>query len=102
MDEKNRHILELLQRDARMSIKAIAAKVGLARSSIRERIARLESDGIIRGYRVELGAAKTGGVEAFLLLRLAKTPSPATIRRIVGSAGVIRCASVSGDTDVIV
>ena len=104
MDDKNRQILDLLQRDARISIKAIAARVGLARSSVRERIARLEREGTIRGYRVELAGSSPadGSIGAFLLLRLAKTPAPTTIRRIVGCPDVVRCASVSGDTDVIV
>lgn len=103
MDEKNRRILEVLQRDARTPIKAIAAKVGLARSSVRERLLRMERDGLIRGYRVELGLPGAGGiVEAFLLLRLDKTPSPRTIARIVGSPHVVRCSSVGGETDVVV
>jgi DNA-binding Lrp family transcriptional regulator len=103
MDEKNRRILEVLQRDARTPIKAIAATVGLARSSVRERLLRMERDGLIRGYRVELGSAGDPGiVEAFLLLRLDKTPSPRTIARIVTSPHVVRCSSVGGETDVVV
>lgn len=103
MDETNRQIIEVLRRDARTSIKAIAAKVGLARSSVRERLLRMEKEGVIRGYRVELGAeAGNGIVEAFLLLRLDKTPSPRTIACIVGSPHVVRCSSVGGETDVIV
>ncbi|MGH8186047.1 MAG: Lrp/AsnC family transcriptional regulator, partial [Steroidobacteraceae bacterium] len=103
MDEKNRRILEVLQRDARTPIKTIAAKVGMARSSVRERLLRMERDGLIRGYRVELGLPGSAGiVEAFLLLRLDKTPSPRTIARIVASPHVVRCSSVGGETDVVV
>ena len=104
MDEKNRQILALLTQNARMPIKTLAAQVGLARSSVRERIARLEATGVIRGYRVELGtqAAETPRVDAFLILRLSKTPSPQTIARIVAHPAVIRCSSVGGDLDVIV
>jgi len=104
LDDKNRRIVALLQQNARMTLKTIAAKVGLARSSVRERIARLEATGVIRGYRVELASveAKDAGVEAFLLIRLDKTPAPRTIARIVALPEVVRCSSVSGDLDVIV
>jgi DNA-binding Lrp family transcriptional regulator len=104
MDETNRQILALLQENARMPIKSIAARVGLARSSVRERIARMEASGVIRGYRVEIGpaAANTAEVEAYLILRLDKTPAPRTIARIVAHAEVARCSSIGGDIDVII
>jgi DNA-binding Lrp family transcriptional regulator len=104
MDETNRQILGLLQENARMPIKSIAARVGLARSSVRERIARMEASGVIRAYRVEIGGAgaKTAAVEAYLIIRLEKTPAPKTIARIVAHPDVARCSSIGGDIDVIV
>jgi DNA-binding Lrp family transcriptional regulator len=104
MDEKNQQILALLQQNARASIKTIAGKVGLARSSVRERVARLEAEGIIRGYRVELASRDplVPQVEAFLIIRLDKTPAPQTIARIIAHPAVTRCSSVGGDIDVIV
>lgn len=104
MDEKNWQILGLLQQNARFPIKTIAGKVGLARSSVRDRIARMEATGIIRAYRVELASRDPQGpyVEAYLLIRLDKTPAPPTIARIVAHPAVMRCSSVGGDIDVIV
>ncbi|MGH8177740.1 MAG: Lrp/AsnC family transcriptional regulator [Steroidobacter sp.] len=104
MDDTNRQILELLQQNARLSIKTIASRVGLARSSVRERIARMEATGVIRGYRVELASRDplSSHIEAFLIIRLDKTPAPQTIARIVANPGVTRCSSVGGDIDVIV
>ncbi|MBB6093223.1 DNA-binding Lrp family transcriptional regulator [Povalibacter uvarum] len=104
MDATNRQILDLLQNDARAPIKTIAAKVGLARSSVRERIARMEAAGIIRGYRVELGSEATAqtAVQAIMLLRFDKTPVPRTIAKITANPEVVRCVSVGGDIDVAV
>lgn len=102
MDDKDRHILRLLRADARLPLKTIAAEVGLARSSVRERIAKLEQAQIIRGYRAELGEPLDGGVRAFLLLRLQRTPLPATIRQILALTGTRRCYSVSGEIDLVV
>src|SRR5688572_9714907 len=104
MDETNRQILALLQENARIPIKSIAARVGLARSSVRERISRMEANGVIRAYRVELGAAgaTTADVEAYLIIRLDRTPAPKTIARIVAHPEAARCSSIGGDIDVIV
>jgi DNA-binding Lrp family transcriptional regulator len=103
MDAINRRILELLDRDARVPLKTIAADVGLARSSVSERIARLEASGVIRGYRVELapGAAPTS-VEAYLLMKLARTPDPGLVEAVCEQAAVLSCCSVGGETDLIV
>ncbi|WP_284615282.1 Lrp/AsnC family transcriptional regulator [Aquabacterium humicola] len=103
MDDKDRQLLNLLTRDARLPLKTIAAEVGLARSSVRERIAKLEAAGVIRGYRAELADdLAPAGVRAFLLLRLLRTPLPDTIRRINAMTGTRRCYSVSGEIDLVV
>src|SRR5687767_2718898 len=107
MDDKDRQLLQLLQQDARAPLKTLAAGVGLARSSVRERIAKLERAGVIRAYRIELGegsatALAAADVRAFLLLRLTRTPLPETIRRINALPGTRHCHSVRGDIDLVV
>lgn len=103
MDEINRRLLALLSENARLPIKSLAAEVGLARSSVRERIARLEADGVIRGYRAEIAPQPEGALlRAFLIVKLAKTPARELVARIARMPGVRQCLSVSGEIDVVV
>lgn len=104
LDEIDRTLLRLLREDARAPLKTLAAEVGLARSSVRERIARLERDGAILGYRAELSQAARGpdGIRAFLLIRLTRTPATEALRRIAAMADVKRFYSVTGDLDLVV
>jgi DNA-binding Lrp family transcriptional regulator len=104
MDEKNLQILRLLQQNARLPLKTVAGKVGLARSSVRERIARMEAEGIILGYRADVQTNHRGGemVRALLMIRLGRTPARETVSRIAALPSVRRCASVSGDLDLVV
>ena len=103
MDEIDRRILGLLREDARAPLKTIAAEVGLARSSVRQRIDRLERDGAILGYRAELSREAAGdGIRAFLLLRLRQTPAADALRRISAMQAVKRFYSVTGDLDLVV
>lgn len=50
LDKKDKEILELLIKNARISVAEISRQVHLARTTVQERIARLESKKIIKGY----------------------------------------------------
>lgn len=101
LDDKDLRLLELLRADARLSLKALAAKVGIARSSLRERMARLEAEGVIRGYRADI-AALTAGVSAYLFVRLKRTPALDLVEVLRGLPEVRACASLTGDIDLLV
>lgn len=101
MDAKDHVILELLRDNARLPLKTIAGAVGLASSSVRERIARLEDSGLIVGYGARLGLAAPG-VSAILLVRLKATPDRGAVADLVAMAAVRRCWSVAGEIDLIV
>ena len=100
MDEIDRQILASLNMNARLPLKTIAATVGMARSSVRDRIAKLENAGIIQGYQARIKHAED--VSAVLHIRLDRTPSPATVALIVAMAEVRRCYSLSGEIDLMV
>jgi DNA-binding Lrp family transcriptional regulator len=101
MDDIDRRIVKLLVEDASRPIKVLAAEVDLSRSSVRERIARLEATGVIRRYTVELAPPETALI-AVLMVRLARTPAPSVVSRIVGCPEVVRCCSLSGEIDLLV
>jgi DNA-binding Lrp family transcriptional regulator len=48
------HLLGLLRRNARESTASLARKLGVARTTVQERIRRLERDGVIAGYTVRV------------------------------------------------
>jgi len=101
MDDVDRRLIELLHEDASQPLKALAAAVRLSRSSVRDRIARLRADGVIRRFTIERGIAGEG-VTAMLLVRLARTPDPVVVAAIVARPEVVRCDSLSGDIDLLV
>ena len=101
MDAVDHSLLELLTEDASRPLKTLAAEAGLSRSSVRDRIVRLRSQGVIRRFTIE--AAMPGAVVgAILLIRLAKTPDADIVRAISQRLEVVRCYSLSGPIDLIV
>jgi len=101
LDDKDRQILELLRADARLPLKTLAAKVGLARSTLRDRLSRLEADGTIRGYHADIA---DGGpsVSAYLFVRLRSTPASGLIAFLRRMPEVKSCTSLTGDIDLLV
>ena len=100
MDAIDMQIVSLLRTNARTPLKTMAAKVKLARSTVRERLVKLEESGVIVGYHARVADADR--LSALLLLKLAKTPAPKTVASITALAEVCRCYSLSGDIDLAV
>ena len=55
LSPNDRRLLNLLSANAREGVSALARKLGLARSTVQERIAKLERQGVIAGYTIRLG-----------------------------------------------
>ncbi len=60
MDEVDQKILKILMRDARISQKELAAKVGLSAPGVAERVRRLEERGVIRGFTIDVDPEALG------------------------------------------
>lgn len=60
LDITNWRILELLQMNARASLKEIAKEVGLSSPTVAERIQKLEDAGVIEGYRAKINLEHIG------------------------------------------
>jgi DNA-binding Lrp family transcriptional regulator len=101
LDDKDRRILQMLRADARIPLKMLAAKVGLARSTLRDRLSRLEADGVIRGYHADI-ADGGSSVSAYLFVRLKSTPALDLIALLRRMPEVKSCTSLTGDIDLLV
>lgn len=100
MDAIDAQIVDMLRANARLPLKTIAGAVNLARSSVRDRISRLETAGVIRGYHAKI--ANGAELSAVLQLKLARTPDPVVVAAVVGAPEVRRCYSLTGDVDLLV
>ena len=77
LDRIDREILRLLQKNARMSNKEVAAKVGLAASTCLVRIRLLQESGVIHGFHAEVKPSKLGvALQAMISVRLRRHFKP--------------------------
>lgn len=105
LDEVDRTILTLLQRNARMTNAAIAREVGLTPPATLERTRRLEADGVIRGYHAELDPEVLGyGMTVVLLIRLdspGRRALDAFREAIQHAPEVVECLYLTGTSDFL-
>jgi Lrp/AsnC family leucine-responsive transcriptional regulator len=98
LDEINVRLLAELSEDPRASASELARRVGMSAPAVRERVARLEEAGVIRGYRLEIDPAAIGlPVAAWVRLR----PGPGQLPKIAELAArtreVSECHRISGE-----
>lgn len=68
LDRYDRKILEVLQREGRISNQELADRIGLSPSPCLRRVRALEDSGLISGYHAEVNAKKLGLTLMALLL----------------------------------
>lgn len=67
MDAIDLRLVELLRTNARLSFAELARQVGLSAPAVHERVGKLESSGVVRGYRAEVDQEAIGlGVTALI------------------------------------
>jgi Lrp/AsnC family leucine-responsive transcriptional regulator len=98
LDATNRRLLAVLAEDPRAGTAALARRIGMSAPSVRERLARLEEAGVIRGYRVDVDPAALGlPLAAWVRIR----PGPGQLPRIAELAErtpeVSECHRISGE-----
>ncbi len=67
LDEIDRNILRILQKDARTSYREIQDKLGISIGTIHNRISKLKKNSVIEGYTLRLNNEKLGYKLTFLI-----------------------------------
>jgi Lrp/AsnC family transcriptional regulator, leucine-responsive regulatory protein len=101
LDRKDFVLLDALQQNASQRLEDLAALVKLAPSSVHERLRRLEREGIIRRWTVDIDTAALGlGVIAFIGIRATRPCSEllVSMRKI---PSIEECHSVAGELSMI-
>jgi Lrp/AsnC family transcriptional regulator, leucine-responsive regulatory protein len=103
LDDRDLAILKALQGDARATFAEIGSMVGLAASSVHDRIRKLEQSGAIRAYRADVDPQLLGLFVAALVSVMPLDPKqpddlPDRVREF---DEVEACHSVAGDENYI-
>lgn len=105
LDEIDRRILAELEGDARVPLVALAARVHLSRNAVRQRIERMERDGVIGGYTLIRGHVDGDArpVSAVLFVyRVDRMRGGQVLAELAAIPEVVRCDILAGEFDLLV
>jgi Lrp/AsnC family leucine-responsive transcriptional regulator len=97
LDAIDRQVLTELQADAKISLKDIGEKVGLAAPSVMERVRKMEQAGIITGYHAVVDARSVGlDVAAFIGVSVRNHAVQTVEAFVLHEQQVLECHHVTG------
>ena len=98
LDDTDLRLLEELQADARITLAELGRRVGLSPPSVADRLKRLETGGVIRGYRADIDPRALGyDLAAVLRIRPHARQIPKVAEIATGTPEVVECQRVTGD-----
>jgi Lrp/AsnC family transcriptional regulator for asnA, asnC and gidA len=101
IDKLNKRILQLLQRDGRITYKDITKEMDRAESTVRERISFMEEQGIIEGYTAIINKPRVGlNCSAIVYARVAPTQFDEVANKLKLVNGVLQIYHTSGDKNL--
>jgi DNA-binding Lrp family transcriptional regulator len=102
MRDADARLIELLRANAREPTASLARKLGLARSTVQERIARLERDGVIKGYTVRVAdSAQASTLRAVVMISTDPKQADRVSVELKRMPEVRSLAALSGSYDLI-
>ena len=106
LDRIDRKILDILQRDGRLSMTDLAERVGLSASPCTERVRRMERAGVITGYHARVSPAALGKtLLVFVEIKLVSKSGDVfdkVRKELLHVPEVLECHLVSGSFDYLV
>ncbi|MDI1261690.1 MAG: Lrp/AsnC family transcriptional regulator [bacterium] len=98
LDDTDRQLLTLLQEDDRQPLAALSEKIGIAVSTINDRIKRLVRSGMIAGFHARIAPEAVGlNLLAFIMVCWSSPKVEAIfLERVKASDDVLECHHVTG------
>ena len=100
---KDQQLLSIMRGNARASTTELAQILGVSRSTVQKRLERLETEGVIAGYTVQLSSAYLDQeIKAHVMITVSPAMTADIIKAMEKLDGVRAIYSVSGPHDLII
>ena len=102
MDDLDHQLISLLRKDARLSLAALASKLGVSRSTVSNRLRKLEDEQVIVGYTLRLRPdAEPDQIRAWMGVLVEGNQSRRVMASLLGEPGVQALHDTNGRWDLL-
>ena len=102
LSDKDRELIALLQSNAREPVASLARKLNLSRTTVQDRLRRLEQAKVIEGYALKLSdESVASGIKVFVTIEVEPRRVQDVIRALVKLPQLDQLHTVSGKFDLI-
>ena len=102
MDDTDRQLISMLRKDARTNVAALAAKLGVSRGTVSNRLRKLEDEQVIVGYTVRLRPdAEPNQIRAWMWVLVEGNQTRAVIASLLGEPAVASLHDTNGRWDLL-
>jgi len=102
MDDLDRQLISLLRRDARTKVATLAAKLGVSRGTVMNRLRKLEDEQVVVGYTVRLRPdAEPNQIRAWMGVLVDGNQTRAVVASLLGDPGVAALHDTNGRWDLL-
>ena len=102
MDETDHQLISFLRQDARLSVAALASRLGVSRGTVTNRIRKLEDDNVIVGYTVRLRPdVQRSEIKAWMSIAVEGNQTRTVIASLLGEPGVATLHDTNGRWDLL-
>ncbi|PHR61009.1 MAG: AsnC family transcriptional regulator [Robiginitomaculum sp.] len=102
LDSKDKLLITALKKNARASLVSLARDIGLSRSAAHDRLMRLEENGTIAAYTIEINDLDLFKTKAVFMVNFTDAQdNRVSAQRISKMAGIVQACCLSGEIDLI-
>jgi DNA-binding Lrp family transcriptional regulator len=102
MDHTDQSLMTILRANAREPVTKIAKRLGIARSTVQDRISRLEQSGKISGYTLKTSRERNQTeVRAIVMISIDSKQNAPTIIELKKIPSIIFLSAINGEYDYI-
>jgi DNA-binding Lrp family transcriptional regulator len=102
IDELDGRLLTLLRDEPRLGLSEAARRLGVARGTVQARLAKLQDNGVVKGFGPEVDPARMGyPVLAFVFLQIAQGRLAEAVSVLRAVPEVLEATATSGPSDLL-
>jgi len=102
LDDTDQRLIALLRQNARLPTATLAAKLGVSRGTVANRLRRLEDAQVISGYTVQLQPrAEPAHIRAWMGVQVDGNQTREVVAHLLGEPGLVALHDTNGRWDLL-